>query len=397
MVLTEEEFLRLGIDNTTDIELERLHKSDGLIEAYRNIIDILRKYCDLKEEYYSLISVWIIGTYYHKEFITYPYLFINAMKGSGKTRLLKIIAELSYKGEILTSMTEAVLFRTEGTLCIDEFEGITRHGNENLRELLNSSYKQGSKVKRMRKARTPEGEQQVVEEFNVYRPIAMANIWGMETVLGDRCLALILERSNVVSITKLVETFPYEKITTLTKELLSKGECSLCNVVTPREVYTGWNDFIDTNYITTFTNNNTKLHTLFTKIDKADINGRDLELSLPLFLIAEELGEGVLDDLILTIQKIVNEKKTEEFTENKDISLIDFVSQELNEDLFVSVNSLVPKFKDFLQVNDDWINSKWVGRALKRLNLIKKKKRVTRGVEVVLDVEKAQEKIRMFR
>ena len=40
MVLSEEEFLKLGVDNTTDIELERLHKNDGLIEAYRNIVDI---------------------------------------------------------------------------------------------------------------------------------------------------------------------------------------------------------------------------------------------------------------------------------------------------------------------------------------------------------------------
>ena len=45
----------------------------------------------LKEEYYDLVAVWIIGTYCMPGFETYPYLFINAQKGSGKTRLLKSI------------------------------------------------------------------------------------------------------------------------------------------------------------------------------------------------------------------------------------------------------------------------------------------------------------------
>jgi len=72
---------------------------------------------------------------------------------SGKTRLLKIIASLT-KGDILSSLTEAILFRTKGTLCIDEFEGIIRKGNENLRELLNTAYKKGTKVKRMIKKKS---------------------------------------------------------------------------------------------------------------------------------------------------------------------------------------------------------------------------------------------------
>jgi len=36
----------------------------------------------------------------------------------------------------------------------------------------------------------------VIEEFAVYCPIAMANIRGMENVLGDRCISLILEKSS---------------------------------------------------------------------------------------------------------------------------------------------------------------------------------------------------------
>ena len=71
------------------------------------------------------------------------------------------------------------MFRTSGALAIDEFEGVSRKGGENLRELLNSAYKRGAKVKRMKQQKTESGTEMVVEEFDVYRPIVLANIWGM--------------------------------------------------------------------------------------------------------------------------------------------------------------------------------------------------------------------------
>jgi len=417
MVLTEEEFLRLGIDNTTDIELERLHKSDGLIEAYRNIVDILRKYCDLKEEYYSLVALWIIGTYNHRDYMSYPYLFFNAMRGSGKSRILRLISVLSCGGEMLNSLTEAVLFRTDGTLCIDEFEGVNRKGNESLRELLNSAYKKGTKVKRMRKQKTMEGEQQVVEEFDVYRPICIANIWGMDSVLGDRCLTLILEKSDKKQITMLMEIFESDKIVKETTFLLKKlhpseiknsqrenTPKSVVNVViSPVEnLYKEWNDRVYRTYNNTHTthytnNTNNTNNTLLDKLGGLNIEGRHLELAMPLLIIAEKIGEDVLDTTIKTFQDIVVDKKGDDIIESSDISFIDFISQEPDNNYFVSVNELTKKFQEFLQSNEDWINSKWVGRALKRLNLILGRKRKSRGVEVILNIKKAQGQMRMFR
>jgi hypothetical protein len=147
--LIEEDFKKLS-NPIYDLTEEKEEYREKWKEIYLNIIDMLKKYLDLKKEYYPLIAIWIIGTYFHREFYTYPYLFFNAMKGSGKTRLLKLIKVLSKDGDLIASLTEAVLFRTKGTLCIDEFEKITRSGSENLRELLNSAYKKGTKVKRLK-------------------------------------------------------------------------------------------------------------------------------------------------------------------------------------------------------------------------------------------------------
>ncbi len=200
-------------------------------KCYEKIIDILKFYCDMPEDYYTIISLWIIGTYIYEEFDTYPYLYFNAMRGSGKTRSLRLIASLSKDGDLLASITDAVLFRTTGTLCIDEFENVMRKEKTSLRELLNTAYKKGTKIKRMRKISTKEGEKQVVEEFKPYRPIVMANISGLEEVLQDRCISLILEKSQNLKIIKLLEDFDTNQDIKAIKETLLRIQCSLCNVV----------------------------------------------------------------------------------------------------------------------------------------------------------------------
>ena len=132
---------------------------------FKQIKKILKDWIDMKDEYYPLISIWIIGTYLHKQFSSYPYLFFNAMKGSGKTRMLNIISTLSNNGKLANSMTEAVLFRTAygRTFCIDELESINARGKENLKELLNSAYKRGAIVERISKRKSKDVEEYFTE------------------------------------------------------------------------------------------------------------------------------------------------------------------------------------------------------------------------------------------
>ena len=253
--LSDEEFEKLR-NPGIDIEGEKKRGENLLKDAYKNIIDVLKEYLDMKEEYYSIVALWIIGTYFHDRFPSYPYLFFNAMKGSGKSRTINLITTLAKEGSVQNSMTEAVLFRTKGTLAIDEFEGVSRKGNENLRELLNSAYKKGTTVKRMKKEKTEKGSEMVVEEFEVYRPIVLANIWGMESVLGDRCLTLILERSSRRDIINLMEIFKDQKIVVETKKILD----DLVKLVYMKfhvRVYQKWNDYVKlrTNNYTNYTNN----------------------------------------------------------------------------------------------------------------------------------------------
>lgn len=402
-------------------------------KTYEGIIEFIKNYVDLNKQYYPLLALWIIGTYCHKSFNAYPYLFINAMRGSGKTRLLKIIKELSWNGELLTSVREATLFRSAGnnTICIDEFEGIMNKENEGLREILNSSYKKGMTIKRMKKKRTLDGEGYVIEIFEPYTPIAMANIWGVEEVLGDRCIIMILEKSKKTYLTKKVEDFDnnfYINIIKNNLNLINKYNLvQLCSYFGVDSIYKRWNLYVDLrnntlptyntlNTLTTYNTSNTnktqenpcelnvieniKLDTFFRKIDEIGIDGRNLELFMPLFVIGNVISEDLLIK-ILEIAKTMNkEKKKEEMTESRDVMLFNFVSTQQEDGNFVSLNDLLNGFRNY--VHDDekeyqWLNSRWLGRALKRLSLTIEKRRMYDGMQVILNIKKAKEKVELFK
>ncbi len=382
-----------------------------LLECYEDIRYLIEKYLEIDPKHTKIIALWIIGTYFHHNFNSYPYLYLNAMRGSGKTRLLNLISSMSWEGTIQNSMTDAVLFRTKGTLCIDEAEGFGRKGKETLVELLNSGYKKGTIVNRMKKKKTPEGEEQVVESYSVYRPIALANITGIDNVLGDRCIKIILEKSISEKKTRLVENLLESKILAI-KEILgsiSRIQCSLCSVVTPQNVYVEWNKYVlgeETTliYIPTLTTLTTltTLKKSFDLIKQTTINGRDLELSLPLLIISMWIEggmgmEGIFKDTLNILDDVSLKKREEESIENLDISLYDFISQEPEENFYISIQKITEGFKQFLQTNDEWLNNRWMGRALSRLKLVAEKRRLTRGVEIRLDYNKAKEKIRMFK
>ena len=88
--LSDKDFDKLRVGDT-DIGKEYEENKERLLIAYKNIIDILKEYLDLEKSHYNIIALWIFGTYFHKNFPSYPYLYFNAMKGSGKSRTMNLI------------------------------------------------------------------------------------------------------------------------------------------------------------------------------------------------------------------------------------------------------------------------------------------------------------------
>ena len=179
--------------------------------------------------------------------------------------------------------------------------------------------------------------------------------------------------------------------------------------VVSKDIEKGWNNYILTKYcpkntnntdITTYTTHTaqtTSNYIFYDKIDKIGIDGRHFELTFPLLAIARYLDS--FDEFLVIIKNIIQDKKTEDFLESKDVQMFDFVSQQDGMN-FASISSLTNQFRNFIGVSEkeeDYVNSKWFGRALKRLALIREKVRKAGGVEVMLGAENAKKKMLMFK
>jgi hypothetical protein len=419
-------------------ELEIEQSKEVISFMYQEIITFMKKYLVMEESQYKIIALWILGTYAHEYFNTYPLLFFNAMRGSGKTRTLRLISALGNGGDgsVQNNLTEAVLFRIPRgkTTCIDEVEQIGNKEKATLRELLNAAYKKGMKVCRMKKTKmknefgVPE-EKQVAEEFEPYFPIALANINGLDEVLADRAITLILEKSDNPNQTKKVEDFEKNlKIQWIKHSLCSFGV--VVQLLQSKNIYEKWNFWLEikhnyTNY-THYTNltNNTNYtknpiiksymdncnsqkveidedtDKFFELLDNAGIVGRNFELFSPLLILAKFIDQELFNDIFEVIKGMVAEKKGVEY-ESKDVSLYEFIlslENIINGD-FISIKEITNQFRHFAneQENEDrWLNDKWMGKALKRLNLVLDKRRMRSGMEVRLNYGKAREKLKIF-
>ena len=416
-------------------------------KCYEEIIEVIDYYMDIPLEHKKIIAVWIIGTYFHDSFSTYPFLFINAMRGSGKTRLLNIISHLSKgsNGKVQTGITEAVLFRTPKgkTMVLDECESLGSKDKAILREYLNACYKKGGVVERAKKNKDGGYD---IETFSPYKPIVMANIFGLEEILQDRCISLILEKSNNPSVTKKVEDFDTNPIVHYIKRTLEKifsvvsgdlvqlvqyaqnpsnPQKQALQALKPQiddlvqfrpEIYkTAWNQFICSKYssigvnttlttLTTLTTQPTlktiqdlEMERIFNKIDEIGVDGRNFELLFPLLIISNSVDFELFEEILLIGKNIMESKKEEEVSESRDVSVYEFVANCEGEG-FVSMKELTQNFKIWLgEVYNEHINDWWMGKALKRLNIILDKRRLASGIFVILNKEKAKEKLKIFK
>ncbi len=359
----------------------------------------LYDWVDVDEEYYQVIANWIIGTYYIDYFVSYPYLFLNAVKRAGKTRLLKLISNLAFNGVYTSSLTEAVLFRMptvkQCTLTLDEAESISLKQKSSLRMLLNSAYKKGMKIFRARKDKKT--EKYVIDEFEIFMPIAIANIRGIDDVLEDRCITIILERSKRIDVITKPEYFELDKkfdiFRSIMRHLTSVGsvDFSIKNMYTD---YTTLRDILlhyntnNTTY-TTYTN----LEELILNLLKKDIIARDFECWFPLFIINHFFCPNGVKNMLETAGNAVKERKITDIVEDRDTSILIFVGnfiQDRQQDEFFSISKMTIKFKEI--DGSDWLRPSVMSKILKRLKVVIEKRRLARGVEVRLDFEKIENK-----
>ena len=171
--------------------------------TFRDVFNMVKEqllyYIDLPDKnMYDFLSCWAIGTYFFPLFNTYPYVFLNATKRAGKTKILTLMSCICFNSKFALSLTPATLFRliqgNRCTLLIDETETITNKELGDFRSMLLSGYKKGIKVPRAQEMRKKKAFS--VQEFDVFSPKMLANINGIEDILEDRCVTLVVLRTK---------------------------------------------------------------------------------------------------------------------------------------------------------------------------------------------------------
>lgn len=168
--------------------------------VFRDLRKRYKVYLDYADHrLYTLMPLWIIGTYFFPLFDGYPIIYLNGVSGSGKTKTGELAAAVSFNALLSTNISDAGFFRmvhlARATLILDENEKISdiKDGSSQMNLLL-GSYKPGAEVLRIKKTKDGNFEP---EGFQIYAPKMISNIRGLrEPALLNRSIKLTLTPSQ---------------------------------------------------------------------------------------------------------------------------------------------------------------------------------------------------------
>jgi hypothetical protein len=114
-----------------------------------------------------------------------------------------------------------------------------------------------------------------------------------------------------------------------------------------------------------------------------------------MFIISDICSKDVLSELLKFAGNVVNEKMKVDREDNIDVKIYEFIAQYQIHD-YVPIAVVLNDFKRFTDLeNEPWLNTRFIGRGLRRLNLVSAEKRTSKRM-IALNIKKAQEKYKMF-
>jgi len=333
-------------------------------EVYESVRQAWQRYIEFdNQDFYDLIALWSIGTYFFHLFNTYPYIYVGGLKRTGKTKILTVASFLCFNAIFTNNISTASLYRlTQSgrcTLLLDETEKLSsKERAEELRNLLLAGYKKGAPVYRTEKK---SGERLTPEAFNVYTPKIICNISGIEDVLEDRCIPIIMKRGK-------------------NRDIINRE---------PDGAEQTWIKIRDNlymlylQYASEFSVDSA--HNAVSVAEVKELSSRDLELWRPLLHLAAFFDKynpqlNLSEKIMKLAKEITSEKQTENITETGEYILVQTLLKIVDEDRFYPLAEIKKEMAGAFDEVQSWLQTKWIGRALKRLGF-KEKRRVGRGVE----------------
>jgi hypothetical protein len=161
-------------------------------EIFSSIREYIRKHIFFPDpETYDLVTIWVMGTYIYRGFRYYPYLHLNAEKGSGKTLLMELMMPLSFNGVMMSQPVASTVLKlishSGATLFIDEAEGLSQRKTGG-----------GTQIKQILKTGFGRGGQYYIGDtlYRTYGPKCFAGINEIDDVLADRAITIKMMRKT---------------------------------------------------------------------------------------------------------------------------------------------------------------------------------------------------------
>lgn len=371
---------------------------DGTVKSFdlklllHDVSSLYRTYIDFPDErYYSFISVWVIGTYFHQLFSSYPYVFINGTKQSGKTKILNLTSCIAFNGNSFIAPTSSSFFRiissTKNTLLIDEVEKVSKKELSDLRAILLAGYKKGMTVPRTEEQTVGKIKIHTVEKYNVFSPKMMANISGMEDVLEDRCITLVVLRTMNKEIGNKVVSPEDAPEFQLQRNSLYLN--MMLNWKKIREDYS---------YFKSVFTGKEKIKDEWLKglIDRLleKVYSRQLELWLPIYSLAYSISKETFEQMVNLSIDLVQEKQEIEETENVDLDILRGLCGIVDSNNWYKTADLTTRIKEMEDL--DWLNSRFLGKFLSRVRIRKGSRSVGGRKQVFINLDNLKAVARRF-
>ena len=320
-------------------------------DLLNDVSALLAEYIDFEPNFslYTLVSLWIIGTYFYMGFHSYPYLNIVGIMQSGKSKLQRVISLLAFNGMSNIDPTAATVFRlvdrAQPTLCVDEMEYLSNpDSRKGLQIVLNAGYQKGmAYVPRTEKT---EKGRFLTGMYFLFSPKSISSIAGVTGPLADRCIPIIMRR-------------------TLSKRIMQNM---------PWQYDPVWQRTRDMLYIFALENWR-KIQETYLEVEMPfDMNGRDWELFRPIWAIAEHFG--VTDEIEGLMKQLIEQRQTEHISENRDYVLAQSLIFHAKEDRWYTLSEIREDMRSTLGVDNipKWLSPQWLGKALTRLGFTEKRR-----------------------
>jgi hypothetical protein len=347
--------------------IKRFLKEKEKIEPekiYKSIKSLFLEYIDFQDpRHYDLITLWNIGTYFFPLFEAYPYLHVNGMADTGKTRLLIVCQHIAFNAILGGSFSGASLYRkvqsSRCTVFIDENEELvdpTR--SQEFRRLLLNGYKRGPKVVRCNMNTTSF----TPESYEVYSPKILASISPLDNVLGSRCISILSQATSKKEIAS--------------REVKQDNPC--------------WQEIRDMLYPFLFRNWRTIQQSYEELKNETELNNRDWEIWRPIFALARVFCGDIHKEMLqLALEKAEERKSEQGFT--PEAELAQTLLQIVDKDDFYRLKLIKEYIEAEYQYKTlSWLTEKYIGNMLRKFGF-PKPKRDSKGFKYYLIVTKVRE------